>query len=173
MKVTVLCASGNTSGCTHSLCSQFVRECRDRGHDAEMIDLSSIDMRDCTGCKACHRDGRCVLDDGADAVFSTVEGSDMVVMASPIRFDGPSSILKRFIDRLNPYWFFEKPHPVKACGILCGGSPEPVFSHALSEMRSAAVTLKAQWIGELLVPDTDNNGCDGADVKSFADKVLS
>ncbi len=173
VKVTFLCASGNTSGCTHSLCVGFLQECRSRGHDAELIDLSALDIEDCNGCGVCRKKGRCILKDGSGELFGKVETSDLVVLASPIRFNGPSSIMKRFIDRLNPYWLSDKPHPSRACGILCGGSPEPVFSHALSELRSAAVTLKAEWAGELLVPDTDNGGCGKADVKAFAEKVLS
>ena len=173
MKVTVLCASGNTDGCTHTLCEGFVRECMSRGHDAELIDLGALDIEDCNGCGVCRKEGRCILSDGSGELFAKVEDSDMIVMATPIRFNGPSSIMKRFIDRLNPYWMSDKPHPSKACGILCGGSPEPVFSHALSELKSAAVTLKADWAGELLIADTDGRGCGGADVKGFAEKVLS
>ena len=173
MKVTVLCASGNTSGCTHALCGAFVDECRDRGHDAELIDLSALDIEDCNGCGVCRKKGKCILIDGSDVLFDRVENSDLVVLATPIRFNGPSSIMKRFIDRLNPYWLSDKPHPSKVCGILCGGSPEPVFSHALSELKSAAATLRAEWAGELLVSDTDNSGCGKADVKAFADIIFS
>ena len=173
MKVTVLCASGNTSGCTYSLCSDFLEECRERGCDAELIDLSALDIEDCNGCGVCRKKGECVISDGSGDLFAKVESCDLLVLASPIRFNGPSSIMKRFIDRLNPYWLADKPHSSKACGILCGGSPEPVFSHALSEFKSAAMTLKAEWMGELLVSNTDNGGCDKAYAKSFAEKVLS
>ena len=119
VKVTVLCASGNTSGCTHALCGAFTDECRDRGHDAELIDLSALDIEDCNGCGVCRKKGKCILSDGSDVLFDKVENSDLVVLATPIRFNGPSSIMKRFIDRLNPYWLSDKPHPSKVCGILC------------------------------------------------------
>ena len=173
MRVLVLCASGNTTGHTYSAADSFLQECIDRGHDAKLIDLYGIDMKDCNGCRSCHETGRCVMDDGTDALFSEMEGIDLLVLATPLRFNGVSSVMKKYIDRLNPYWFTHRDHPTGVCGIICAGSQKPVFGHALSELKSAAMTLKSDWKGELLIGDTDRNAVDALAVKQFVLTMLN
>ncbi len=173
MRITVLCASGNTVGQTYAVASAFSRECTSRGHDAELVDLSAVEIRDCDGCKSCHDGEGCVIRDDMDALYPKLEYSDLIVFATPLRFNGVSSIMKRFIDRLNPFWFSRKNGLRAACAIMCGGSFEPVFKHAISELKSAAAVLNADWKGELLFGNTDNVEPDMEEVTRFAEKVLS
>ena len=102
-----------------------------------------------------------------------MEDTDLLVFSSPIYFNGCSSIMKRFIDRLNPYWGSDRRHPRYCCGLLDGGSPEPEFSHARSEMVSASNTVGMEWLGELCIGGTDRNGIDEGRVRAFAKDILS
>ncbi len=173
MRIIVLCASGNTTGHTYAVASAFSRECTSRGHDAELADLSRLNIRDCDGCRSCHEGDGCVIRDDADVLFPRLESSDLIVFATPLRFNGVSAIMKRLIDRLNPFWFSRKNGLRAACGIICAGSLNPVFSHAMSELKSAAAVLNAEWMGELLIGNTDRADPDMGEVARFAEKVLS
>ncbi|MCQ2085737.1 MAG: flavodoxin family protein [archaeon] len=155
MKILILCASGNSDGYTYHMCQQFQSAVSSDGHDAELVELSDMCIEDCNGCCSCKSGKGCVIKDDMSAMYSVLGFVDMVVMATPIRFSGPSSILKRFIDRLNPFWFSKADHPKFACAMMCGGSPEPKFTNARSEMVSAANTVGMKWLGELCIGGTD------------------
>lgn len=172
MRVLVLCASGNTTGCTYAVAKDFSDKCASRKHETKVVDLSGIDFRDCDGCGSCKGSGRCVFDDGMRGLCDEIDSADLLVLATPLRFNGVSSIMKRFIDRLNPYWHSERRGPAHACGIIVAGSQEPTFTHALSELKSAAYVLGSEWKGELLVPDTDAQRPEMGTVGLFAEEVL-
>lgn len=173
MRIIVLCASGNKTGCTHGLGSAFSDHCRQIGHDAEVIDLHYYDIKDCTGCGSCSESGRCRIDDECGLIFTKIESADLVVFVTPVRFNGVSSILKRFIDRMNPYWHSGSLKVPYACAIVIGGSPTPVFTHALSEIKSGVAVMSSEWKGELLISGTDGGGCSEEDAETFAERILS
>ncbi|MCQ2079469.1 MAG: flavodoxin family protein [archaeon] len=172
MKAMVLCGSGNTDGYTHDMCQTFADGLKPVFSEVRVVDLSSLRIGDCTGCSSCRYGRGCVLRDDAEALFREMEDTDLLVLATPIRFNGPSSVLKRFIDRLNPYWGGSRVHPRWCCGLMCAGSSRPCFDHARSEMRSASNTVGMEWLGELCIPDTDHGkGC-GPETKRFVEEIL-
>lgn len=172
MRVLVLCSSGNAVGFTHNMCVLFDRYAREKGHESEIVNLHKLKIKDCTGCVECRDGGKCVIKDDAEKLFRKMERADILVMATPIRFNGPSSVLKRFIDRLNPYWYSSRKHPVNACGMICAGSPRPNFEHARSEMIAACNTVGMRWLGDLCVPETDFRTMTDGRIEKFAEKIL-
>ena len=164
MKALIVCGSGNTTGNTYRMCQVFEAIFQQSDWDVRIADLTEYDILDYVGEKE--------YDDDMEQFYSEMETTDLLVFATPIRFNGCSSILKRFIDRLNPYWNASHPHPASACGLLCGGSPECEFSHARSEMVSASNTVGMKWLGALCIPGTDKEGIDDSKVAKFALDLL-
>ena len=164
MKVMILCGSGHSGGSTEHMCQVFSDVIESRGSDAEIVMLSEMDIADYTGEHP--------YDDDMGSMYKAMESADLLVFSTPIYFNGCSSILKRFIDRLNPYWGSDRAHPRYACAMMCGGSPQCEFSHARSEIVSAANTVGMEWLGELCLPGTDKGRIDESAVKSFAEKIL-
>ncbi|MCQ2070591.1 MAG: flavodoxin family protein [archaeon] len=165
MDTLILCGSGNPEGYTHAVCRKLAER---MGNGTEIVFLGASDIGDCTGCGGCRKNGICVLKD--DMPYDRLGSADTVILATPLHFNGCSSILKRSIDRLNPYWYGKGSVQGRAYGIVIGGSKEPVFRHALSEMRSGCAALKKKWMGECLVPDTDDTE---PDIDLIMEKVLS
>lgn len=164
MQALILCGSGNTEGNTYRMCQVFGSVMEQNGWGTEIADLVSYDIRDYAG------DG--IYDDDMSLFLEKMGSADLLVFATPVRFNGCSSILKRFIDRLNVYWGSELPHPSYACGLLCGGSPDCEFSHARSELVSASNTVGMRWVGALCLPGTDKAPVDDSAVAKFAIDLL-
>lgn len=84
----------------------------DNGYRVKSYKLNEFDVKNCIGCFGCwvKTPGICVIDDiGRDIVKDIIQ-SDLVVYLTPIVFGGPSSELKKVVDRYIPLVlpFFEK-----------------------------------------------------------------
>lgn len=164
MKALIVCGSGNRTGNTYRMCQVFEAVFQQNDWDVRIADLVDYKVLDYVGDKE--------YDDDMSSFYDELETTDLLVFATPVRFNGCSSILKRFIDRLNPYWNSSRPHPRDACGLLCGGSLDCEFSHARSEMVSASNTVGMKWLGALCVPGTDKESVDDSKVATFALNLL-
>jgi multimeric flavodoxin WrbA len=74
------------------------------GHDVIRLDLRELDLKGCSGCWGCwvKTPGRCVKCDDSERVCRAVTGSDLTVLASPMRMGFTSSLLKRAADQMIP-----------------------------------------------------------------------
>ncbi|MDF1552205.1 MAG: flavodoxin family protein [Deferrisomatales bacterium] len=69
-------------------------------HELRLLRLSDFDLRPCRGCYAClFRDQGCVIDDDLSLVLDEILAADAYIAAAPAYFLGPSSVLKRLLDR--------------------------------------------------------------------------
>jgi len=156
MKALIICGSGNTDGFTYAMCGNVAEGMRESGEEVEVLDLSSMDIAHCTGCHRCSEKGECVIDDDMGILMSKYSDADILFLATPVRFSGPSSVIKTALDRFQPIWFgSERDHPILSAGILCGGSPDPKFSNIISIFKAFSITAGMKWVGELTIPGTD------------------
>jgi multimeric flavodoxin WrbA len=90
-------------------------------------------------------------------IYDAVEKNDIIILATPIYFSGPSSILKQVIDRFQCVWTVSKgkKRGKTAALIAAGGSPSPVFANTISIAKAFAMTVGAEWSGELTISGTD------------------
>jgi len=73
------------------------------GLDTELTNLVDLDIKPCLGClcdeqKACRYP--CVIDDDMKTLYDKVLKADVLIIATPIYWFSPSSVVKKFIDRL-------------------------------------------------------------------------
>ena len=117
-----------------------------------------MNIHHCTGCGSCADSGKCAINDDMHHIYRNAEDADMIILATPIYFSGPSSIMKQVIDRFQCVWAAGKGKKRKgkaAALIAAGGDPVPLFSNAVSIAKAFAATVGAEWAGELKVSDTD------------------
>lgn len=165
MNVMILCGSGHSGGSTERMCQVFSEVMDSHGVASDIVRLSDLNILDYTGDHE--------YDDDMESLCRNMESTDLLVFSTPIYFNGCSSILKRFIDRLNPYWGSDRPHPKYACAMMCGGSPQCEFSHARSEIKSAVNTVGMEWLGDVCLPGTDKGKIDEAKIREFAETIFS
>jgi multimeric flavodoxin WrbA len=75
-----------------------------RGYDVEAVDCRDVDIVPCTGCGSCglRTPGACAVKDGMQAVFRSLVASDLLVLATPVRFGSYCAELKKVVDRFQP-----------------------------------------------------------------------
>lgn len=162
MKALIVCGSGNTDGFTYAMCQGAERGLKEAGWEAETIFPYRMDIRHCNGCLGCRGGGNCVIGDDMAEVYALFERADLLLLATPIHFSGPSSILKALVDRFNPYWYRGRPHPPRCAVLICGGSDIPHFSNTVSILKAFSITVGMEWAGELCLGGTDRG-----DVKDY------
>ncbi len=156
MRVLIVCGSANPDGTTASMCRRAAEAVWRAGSIPDLIFPGDMSIGHCTGCGRCENDS-CAIKDDMDRILEAVERADLVILASPIHFSGPSSLIKTVMDRFQPYWYRKERHGGKIAAMLCGGSPEPRFHCAVYIMRAFSITVGMDWCGHLEVPNTDSD----------------
>lgn len=103
MKIVILQGSPNLDGSTSVLAESFTEGAREAGHEVQRIDLSTKDVKPCTGCVSCGYEGPCVQKDDNQEIKEAILSSDMIVFATPLYYYGMSAQLKIVIDRFCSY----------------------------------------------------------------------
>ena len=70
------------------------------GVDCEIITVGDKEIRGCMGCAACHKLGRCAIDDTVNEVSKKFEECDGLVIGSPVYYAAANGTLVSFLDRL-------------------------------------------------------------------------
>jgi multimeric flavodoxin WrbA len=100
MKVLLINGSSNMKGCTYTALTEVEKTLNAAGVDTEIIHVGNKDLRGCTGCRQCKRNGKCVFNDLVNEVAPKFEECDGIVIGSPVYFASANGTLVSFIDRL-------------------------------------------------------------------------
>ena len=166
MSVLIVCGSRD-GGFTSEMCRSFSKGLEACGISSEIVFPIGMGIAHCTGCGCCSADGECNISDDMDAIFASFERSDLLVLASPIHFSGPSSSIKTVIDRFQPVWFRKREHPAYAAALLSGGGPSPRFAGTVSVFKAFSFTAGMKWLGHLEIAGTDEKGIQDVSGPSF------
>ncbi|HQP91141.1 MAG TPA: flavodoxin family protein [Candidatus Omnitrophota bacterium] len=103
-KIIILTASPVKKGNTSILVDWFCEGALSNGSNVERIDIACLKFRSfgCISCRTCQTKEKyeCVIKDDAALVLSKMADSDVIVMATPLYFFGPSAQLKLVMDRM-------------------------------------------------------------------------
>lgn len=119
----------------------------------------------CRGCNDCSETGECILRDGWQAVFATLDSADAIVIASPVYFASVPATLKILYDRMQPYWarthVLHQPRPPRRPGAILlvrsGGDPYG-FEAAEATTRSVMAVLGIDVLDVVRVTGVDARG---------------
>ncbi len=84
--------------------SAFLDEVERLGGHVSTLDVTKMKVMPCRGCGVCEKKGYCPQDDDMQAAYPLLRKADLVVLATPIYFYGPTAQLKAFIDRSQALW---------------------------------------------------------------------
>ena len=65
----------------------------------EYFDLIDLDIKSCSGCCTCYKNGTCYIKDDAEMLSKRIFSSDGLILGSPTYASNVSGLLKNFIDR--------------------------------------------------------------------------
>lgn len=100
-KVLLINGSGNEHGCTYTALSEVAATLEKEGITTEIIQLGKDPVRDCIGCGACAKLGKCIFDDDlVNRVHEKALEADGFVFGTPVYYAHPSGRILSFLDRL-------------------------------------------------------------------------
>ena len=99
-KILLINGSPNEKGCTYTALSELAAQLGKNGVETEIYHIGRDGVAGCTACRACGALGRCVIDDGVNALGSRLEEFDGIVFGSPVYYGAASGQLCAFLDRL-------------------------------------------------------------------------
>ncbi len=106
MNIIVILGSPRKKGNSQTLAETVVgavsESCRS---SVDYIYLHGLkDLNPCLGCGGCEKTGMCVIKDDLIELYQKVDEADIVLLATPVYFYGPTAQLKTFIDRFQARW---------------------------------------------------------------------
>ncbi len=99
MKVLVLNGSPRMQ-CTDRALREVESVLHANGIETVRIDLGSSAVTGCTGCGACKKSGKCVIDDLCNQIVSEMRTCDGFLVGSPVYYASANGTLTALLDRV-------------------------------------------------------------------------
>lgn len=163
MKMIAINGSPRTDGRTSEALDHMSAAAIAKGYEVERIDLTSLDFKDCQGCRECNRVGHCVQDDDLIPVYDRILKADHVLMASPVFMGSETGMFNSFVDRLYALLeprdgggFDTRIPPGKAATVVlvCGSPDGHIIYHYLMNRFTSVMKglLGLEDFGSFIVP---------------------
>jgi multimeric flavodoxin WrbA/protein-tyrosine-phosphatase len=104
MFVLGLQGSPRIKGNTSLLLSAFLAEAQRLGARTHQVHVARQNISPCLECGTCEKDGFCAVDDDMQRIYPLLWQADIIVMATPVFFYGPTAQMKALIDRSQALW---------------------------------------------------------------------
>lgn len=105
MFILGLMGSPRKKGNTDLLISAFLEGAKETGAEVVKIYVAEKNIKPCQGCRFCEKSGFCrINDDDMRQIYYLLRRADIVVLATPIFFYGPTAQLKALVDRSQALW---------------------------------------------------------------------
>lgn len=99
MKVLLVNGSSHRNGCTYTALEEISIALNKEGVETEIFQLGNPEIRDCSGCCACKKLGKCVYDDIVNKFVEKAAEFDGFVFGTPVYYAHPSGRILSFMDR--------------------------------------------------------------------------
>jgi NAD(P)H-dependent FMN reductase len=159
-KVIAVVGSYRKGGNTDTVVEAILDGAREKGAQTQTIHLIERPLEFCTNCRQCTQSageerGKCVQQDGLEALLAEIDAADAVVLASPVNCGNVTAIFRRFMERLigGGRWPWGQPSPKirkmppgrKA--VLVATSAMPGFLIPLATGTANALRMTARLLG--------------------------
>ncbi len=167
-KVLAINGSYRDDGVTDKTVEFLIQELISAGAEAEHIHLREYPIEFCLNCRECTQQagdvpGKCVLDDGLNALVDKIEQADAYIFASPTNFGSVTALFKRFMERMVVYGYwpwgakfpkFRKEKVAKKKAILISSCGAPgIMGRWLfgtyGQLKKTAGVVGADSVGEI------------------------
>lgn len=118
MKVMLINGSPRENGNTAYALGEIAKILNDEGIETEIIQTGREAINDCTACGACHKLGKCVIDDCVNEIVEKAKTCDGFVFGTPVYYAHPAGRMLSLLDRLffsGGYAFRKKPAFATVC----------------------------------------------------------
>ncbi len=186
-KIIVLCGSPRKQGNTNTVANWFAEGARSGGAEVEVVDTAHLKYKanGCTACMGCQKSEKyeCVIDDEASPIIARIPKFDVMVLATPVYWFGPTAQLKLLLDRTFALVKFDHKtgEPISNASskqnVLCllataGGDLDGGLKSLDDAFRTAAAFMRCTY-ESLLVPLAPMNPKQMAEKMDVKEKALA
>ncbi|MBQ8175429.1 MAG: flavodoxin family protein [Oscillospiraceae bacterium] len=114
MKVLMLNGSPHPNGNTYTALHEMKKIFAENGIETEILHVGNMDIRGCTACGYCWKNGKCVFDDIVNEAAKKFEECDGLVVGSPVYYASANATLIALLHRLFYSSHFDKTMKVGA-----------------------------------------------------------
>ena len=174
-KILVFSGSPKKNGNTALLVKWFSEGAKSKGAEVEIVQTAFLKYKSigCTSCRSCQKSDKyeCVIDDEAKPILAKMAKVDVIVMATPLYFYGPSSQLKLVFDRMFSLYKWDNEvgtmkTPLKGkTFVLIASAYEDIGLDSLERPFSLTAKYTSMKFKSLLIPNAGESG----DIKNKAD----
>ncbi len=168
-KLLALSCSPRKGGNTDLLLDVLLSGVQDNLCQIDKIRVAELDIKPCSHCDLCGREGCCVIKDDMQLLYPKLLEADYVVFASPIYFMAHCAQAKLVIDRCQLFWslehyqnkqFISPDRPTRQGVFISTGATRgpKVFAGAKTTMEWFFKTLQINYYADLLFDDCDDKG---------------
>lgn len=100
MKVLLINGSPHENGCTCTALREVAGALEAEGVETEIFWLGRNPISGCTGCRACAKLGKCVLNDVVNVALEKATAADGLVIGSPVHYAAASGQITSAMDRM-------------------------------------------------------------------------
>ncbi len=100
MKVLMINGSPHAKGSTYTALHEMEQVFEAEGIECETIQVGHLDVRGCTACGFCKRNGRCVYNDVVNEIAAKFEQADGLVVGTPVYYASANATTVAVLDRL-------------------------------------------------------------------------
>ena len=100
MKVLMLNGSPKENGNTATALAEMTKIFEEEGVEVECVRVGHLDVRGCTGCASCFKQGKCIIDDIVNELAEKLMACDGVVIGSPVYYAAANGTLVSLLNRL-------------------------------------------------------------------------
>lgn len=159
--ILVLFGSPHRNGYTHYALDKLLGYVPEPSN-VHLVSAYDLNINPCTGCGACQKESSCIYnkDDDFQELDQLINAADIIILASPIYFNGFPAPLKVIIDRFQQY-YEKRRYPVfyKKRGLLlltCGSPDSFQSSDSIKNAVEIAFrSINTKLYGCVLVRNTD------------------
>ena len=168
MKVLGISGSPRHNGNTDLLLQELLKGAAGQGAVTEFITLRNRKYSTCQHCDACLTAGICKLKDDMQEIYAKLAEADVIVLASPVQFAGPTATLKAMVDRCQCLWarkYILKTPPLlpakKRRGFflsIAGRKSKTMFDPSLVIVKTFFHVIDVEYAGELTANEIEEKG---------------
>ncbi|MBO7079406.1 MAG: flavodoxin family protein [Bacilli bacterium] len=100
MKVLLINASPRKGGNSSILIDNMINVFKEYDVETEVVEIGGKDIRGCSACGYCHKEGKCVYSDLVNDTNEAFKASDGLVLVAPVYYGSPNGTIISFLDRL-------------------------------------------------------------------------
>ncbi|HJX03293.1 MAG TPA: flavodoxin family protein [Dehalococcoidia bacterium] len=99
MKVIAIVGSPRKNGNTEILSAHTLKAIAEEGLDTEIVRLAGLEIKPCTACMACAKEGKCPIEDDFYPVYLKMKEADGIILASPVYYGSATALIKALMER--------------------------------------------------------------------------